>query len=160
MGDQYLVKVSDFGTSRLLSQLKERESPATSQQRRPTQWMRRPEAGPAVAESRLTGLVGTPAWMAPELMTSQPYGPAVDVYSFGVVLWELLTRLTPWAHLESSADVQAAVLAGERPDIPSDAPPPYVSVLALCWVTEPAWRPRFADLVISLRRLHDTEKTG
>src|SRR5262249_35228433 len=36
-------------------------------------------------------VVGTPAYMPPEQINSQPLGPAADVYSLGMVLYELLT---------------------------------------------------------------------
>lgn len=39
---------------------------------------------------------GTPAYMAPELLSGGSYGPKVDVYAFGVLLNEMLTRQQPW----------------------------------------------------------------
>ena len=47
-------------------------------------------------------IVGTPAYMAPELVTSPSHvGPPADIYSLGVLLVELLTghRTTELAHL-------------------------------------------------------------
>ena len=41
-------------------------------------------------------MVGTPAWVAPEVLQGKPYQSAADVHSFGVVLWELLTGEIPW----------------------------------------------------------------
>ena len=40
---------------------------------------------------------GTPIWMAPEVLMSQPFNEKVDVYSFGLVLWQILTRTDPFA---------------------------------------------------------------
>ena len=31
--------------------------------------------------------IGTPAWMAPEVLRGERYSFSADVYSFGVVLW-------------------------------------------------------------------------
>ncbi len=31
--------------------------------------------------------VGTPHWMAPEILRGEKYDEAADVYSFGMVLW-------------------------------------------------------------------------
>jgi serine/threonine protein kinase len=44
------------------------------------------------------GARGTPLWMAPEVLMCRPFDEKADVYSFGLVLWEILTRLEPYAH--------------------------------------------------------------
>ena len=41
--------------------------------------------------------VGTCQYWAPELFDDEPFTPACDVYAFGVLMWELSTRLVPWA---------------------------------------------------------------
>ncbi|NXM61589.1 PAK3 kinase, partial [Illadopsis cleaveri] len=38
----------------------------------------------------------TSGWMAPEIMTGQPYGPKVDVWSFGIVGIEMVERKVPY----------------------------------------------------------------
>ena len=44
------------------------------------------------------GQAGTLLWMAPELFDDEPLmTTASDVYSFGMVLWELVTRMLPYA---------------------------------------------------------------
>ena len=44
-------------------------------------------------------MVGTPYWMAPEVIGDQPYGTRADVWSAGVVLRELLQRRPPYFDL-------------------------------------------------------------
>jgi serine/threonine protein kinase/tetratricopeptide (TPR) repeat protein len=58
----------------------------------------------------LEGLVaGTPRYMAPEQILGQPAQPASDLFSLGVVLYELLTRVHPFA-AESWADSMHKIL--------------------------------------------------
>jgi tRNA A-37 threonylcarbamoyl transferase component Bud32 len=57
--DEVLVKLTDFGTSRAVADDQSRQ---------------------------YTKGVGTPIYMAPELVKGKPYGKAADVYSYGVLL--------------------------------------------------------------------------
>ncbi len=36
------------------------------------------------------GKIGTPNWMAPEILRGEQYCKESDVYSFGVVIWEMV----------------------------------------------------------------------
>ncbi|CAI0414271.1 unnamed protein product [Linum tenue] len=45
--------------------------------------------------------IGTPQWMAPEVLRNDPSNEKSDVYSFGVILWELMTVSIPWDKLNS-----------------------------------------------------------
>lgn len=54
----------------------------------------------ATFETRLTqsnAVVGTPAYLAPELIGGAEDAPATDVYALGVVLFELLTKQLPFS---------------------------------------------------------------
>jgi serine/threonine protein kinase, bacterial len=47
--------------------------------------------------TRLTGVIGTPEYMAPELAEHNRATPAADIYSAGIVLYEMLCGRTPFA---------------------------------------------------------------
>ena len=67
----------------------------------------------ADTSTRAGAMVGTPAYMAPELHTGGAAGPACDVYSLGCLLWATLTGAAPYAggtdHQVVSGHVSAPV---------------------------------------------------
>jgi serine/threonine protein kinase len=62
------------------------------------------------------GAVGTPLYMAPEVMDGAPFTEKSDVYSFGLVLWCLITGLAPFNELEAASNdsFADAVCSGHR----------------------------------------------
>ena len=43
--------------------------------------------------------MGTPSWMAPEVLEGSPYGPSADIWSLGITLLELAHGHAPFAKL-------------------------------------------------------------
>ena len=41
---------------------------------------------------KLLSCVGTPYWMAPEVLNSKPYNEKADVFSYGILLCEIISR--------------------------------------------------------------------
>jgi serine/threonine-protein kinase len=78
-------------------------------------------------DGRLTGegdVVGTPMYMAPEQIASQPIGPAADVYALGCMLFELVAGVPPFRGPVAGLLVQQLYappprLGTVRPDTPS-----------------------------------------
>jgi serine/threonine protein kinase len=64
--------------------------------------------------------VGTPMWMAPEIIMGKKYTEKADVYAFGIILWEILTRLEPYEEKEPMQIVVEVVNDGLRPTMPAD----------------------------------------
>ena len=64
--DRYL-KITDFGTSRVIG-----------------------------SHSTVMTVIGSCAWMAPEMIRNERCNDKVDVWSYGILLWELLTQEVPY----------------------------------------------------------------
>uniref|UniRef100_A0A6B2LD71 Protein kinase domain-containing protein n=1 Tax=Arcella intermedia TaxID=1963864 RepID=A0A6B2LD71_9EUKA len=60
----------------------------------------------------ITGNIGTPDYMAPEIFLDQKYTKEVDLWAAGVTLFSALTAQSPWAHTNPQAK-QHAILIGE-----------------------------------------------
>jgi serine/threonine protein kinase len=89
--------------------------------------------------TRLTQLVGTPAYLAPELVAGREPGPPADVYALGVTGYELLAGRRPFPDAGTAALLRAHLdEAPPRPDGLSDA---VWDLLAACLDKDPARRP-------------------
>lgn len=102
-------------------------------------------ATPLRGDLRLTvaGMaIGTPGYMAPELIDGGQPTPAADVYGLGLVVWEMLAGRAPW-----EGDSLFAVLSfrkqGQLVELESlrdDIPPAVSAAIAGALHTDPAQR--------------------
>ncbi|RZC56199.1 hypothetical protein C5167_015057 [Papaver somniferum] len=96
---------------------------------------------------------GTPQWMAPEVIRSEPSDEKSDVYSFGVVLWELATQKIPWDTLNPMQVIGAVGFMDRRLEIPEDLNPLWASLIESCWHSDLKCRPTFEELLEKLKAL-------
>lgn len=149
---RWVVKVSDFGSARLVKSQGER-FPVVRRRTSPSNSL--DEAGEPLlaAETHLSDGVGAALWRAPEIFACEPYGTSADVYSFGIVMWEIIAREVPfserafnWMH-----QVKDAVVAGIRPAFLTGVPRSYQDLMKECWAGDPSQRPAFPEIVRRLQ---------
>jgi len=68
-----------------------------------------------VASSKATGAIGTPLYMAPEILDVHAPTPAADIYSLGIVLYEAACGVPPFVGAPSQVLGQHARRAPGRP---------------------------------------------
>lgn len=98
-------------------------------------------------------LMGTPAYMAPELIQGERASPASDLYAAGVLFHFMATGRLPFA--EKSIPELLRAHAHERPPSPlghrPELPPDLASTILRCLEKDSGRRPRsFAELAVEL----------
>uniref|UniRef100_A0A8U7NSQ5 non-specific serine/threonine protein kinase n=1 Tax=Corvus moneduloides TaxID=1196302 RepID=A0A8U7NSQ5_CORMO len=92
-------------------------------------------------ENQRSSVVGTSWWMAPEVVTGQPYGPKVDIWSLGIVGIEMVERQVPhWNESPISAELLLAT--GGTPQLrqPKLFSASLRDFLSCCLQTNEEWR--------------------
>ncbi|WP_329254377.1 ABC transporter substrate-binding protein [Actinoallomurus sp. NBC_01490] len=97
--------------------------------------------------SMTSGIVGTPAYMAPEQLNGHRLTPAVDVFAWGATMVFAATGRSPFGH-DSIPATMNRILSGD-PDIGTIASP-LRELVWYCMYKDPAHRPTVARLLTDL----------
>lgn len=93
-------------------------------------------------------VVGTPYWMAPELIASQDYGNKVDIWSLGIMVMEMAEGEPPYIDMSPVNALLKIVTEGIPPlQEPERWSPELMDFLARCCKTDPNVRPSAAQLL-------------
>ncbi|EKE38706.1 hypothetical protein ENUP19_0061G0124 [Entamoeba nuttalli] len=116
------AKLSDFGTTRNVSS--------------------------SSASDSMTKGIGTPLYMAPEILLNRPYSFPIDVYAFAIVSYEVFLRKIPYGNgcFVHSWDVSDFVSQGHRLDFPKSFSPGICELIKKCWAHDPKQRPVFSEI--------------
>ena len=100
--------------------------------------------------------VGTPQFVAPEIMRGSPASARSDIYSLGATLWYLLTGRSPF-RAKSVEELIRLHLESPLPDlngIRGDLPDGLVRTIAASMAKNPSERPASAGQFAKMLRLH------
>jgi serine/threonine protein kinase len=99
-----------------------------------------------------TGVVGSPTYMAPELIANHEYTNSVDIYALAITFWEIWTGKEPFEGLRMFK-LFDAVRGGERPPLDEDGFPPFIrELIRMAWVDDHMMRPTAADMLLSMEK--------
>ena len=95
------------------------------------------------SEIELSEHVGTPLYMAPELLNYKNYGIGVDIYAFSILAFEVVSGFT----LKQRAfGYWYDIAKGIRPEFADDVTDPMQGLISRCWNDDTDERPSFDEI--------------
>ena len=96
---------------------------------------------------------GQTNWMAPEVIdiSCTKITNKCDVFSYGMILYEIYALELPFKDISNDARVSRAIMDGKRPSVPEKLPSFLHPLLQDCWDKEPAQRPSFKTIVLTVQ---------
>ncbi|MBN3282058.1 ABL2 kinase, partial [Polyodon spathula] len=118
VGENHVVKVADFGLSRLMT---------------------------GDTYTAHAGAKFPIKWTAPESLAYNTFSIKSDVWAFGVLLWEIATYgMSPYPGIDLS-QVYDLLEKGYRMEQPEGCPPTVYELMRACWQWSPLDRPAFSE---------------
>ena len=113
---------------------------------------------------QMTKGVGTPAFMAPEVMDGGKYGQHSDVYAYAVTIYQIFSGREPYDEFKSGIQVSSFVCGGQRLPLDSlkanilrldptmsELAGMIVGLITNAWAHDPKQRPDFGKIVLILK---------
>ena len=131
LDENYHVKISDFGLSRMVNILNINE---------------------------IKGKFGTTHWMPPEIMKAKKYEEASDVFSYGMILWEMMTGKVPYYGMAPNQIIGLVADCRKIVEVPKENTHPLGKLIRNCLMYFPEKRPTFEEIIKYLDKVNSFYK--
>ncbi|KAG7525149.1 dual specificity testis-specific protein kinase 2-like [Solea senegalensis] len=99
-----------------------------------------------VAEREKLSVVGSPFWMAPEVLRNEPYNEKADVFSYGIVVCEIIARVQADPDFLPRTE-NFGLDYHMFQHMVGDCPPDFLQLAFNCCNMDPKLRPSFTEIV-------------
>lgn len=99
-----------------------------------------------LAEGEKLSVVGSPFWMAPEVLRDEPYNEKADVFSYGIILCEVIARIQADPDFLPRTE-NFGLDYHMFQHMVGDCPPDFLQLAFNCCNMDPKLRPSFPDIV-------------
>ena len=87
----------------------------------------------------INSVIGTPSWMAPEIILGEGYDSKVDIWALGVLVYELAEGKTP-ASGNNSIEIMCDITNSPAPEIKGEWSEELISFAKHCLIKQPEKR--------------------
>ena len=121
--DDGVIKLADFGASRKLLEL----------------------TGAGATQNK--SILGTPGYMAPEVISKRVFSEKSDSWSVGATVYEMYCGSRPYSNISNPLAIMYHVVRTGAPTIPQHVSPHGRDFLNSCFQADPAQRPKADELL-------------
>ncbi|XP_061694934.1 dual specificity testis-specific protein kinase 2 isoform X2 [Syngnathoides biaculeatus] len=112
-----------------------------------------------LTEGAKLSVVGSPFWMAPEVLRDEPYNEKADVFSYGIILCEIIARIQADPDFLPRTE-NFGLDYHTFQHMVGDCPPDFLQLAFNCCNMDPTLRPSFPDIVRHLEEMLAHLKLG